>query len=223
MKTFSLTVIIIFLTGCSTIPQSPGPSEKSSLREISLAVQYVDSDNDPVQPEYHPENVVLVFPHIPGEIFGSPSGDPILITPVSVGDSVTLDLAKAEQALAGELSALKPGPNTDGLVISPANAQFTRIGTFPYNARTFEDIGGGGFTDPASRKLMVLMYFDRPCTLTGEITAEGSVFRHAIDIPDRGFHWIQYDKPLKNEFVLTRGAPVSDIVFSITLYHLKRI
>ena len=84
-------------------------------------------------------------------------------------------------------------------------------------------IGGGSFTDPASRASMILMYFDRPCTLTGAVTADGSVFHHAIDIPARGFHWLHYDEPQQNTYRITRGAPLPDIVFSITLFHLQRI
>ena len=223
MKTITLAVIFIFLAGCSTIPPTADLSDDRPVRELSLTIEYVDTNNDPVAPEYHPDNVVLVFPHIPGEIFGSPSGDPILITPVSVGDRVVLDLAKAKQALAGELAPLKPGPNTEGLAITPADVQFTRVGTFPHHARTFENIGGGSFTDPVSRKSMILMYFDRPCTLTGAVAADGSVFHHAINIPQPGFHWIGFDKPRKNEYRLTRVAPVPGIVFSITLFHLQRI
>ena len=71
MKTITLAVVLVFLAGCAATPPSLNLAGDRPVRELSLTIEYVDTNHDPVAPEYHPDNVVLVFPHIPGEILYS--------------------------------------------------------------------------------------------------------------------------------------------------------
>ena len=136
-------LLISLDSGCATSPAVHDGAPAAPLTQLTIDIEYVDADNAPVPAAYQPANVVLAFPHIPGQIFGSPSGPPVLITPVSVDSPAVLPLRRVANALSDQLETLRPVPVTRGLTITPADTRLTRIGTFPHDAKTLDSIRGG--------------------------------------------------------------------------------
>ncbi len=231
MKFIALLFTAVYLAGCTSTTgvqfsheHSPEPSsEQAALSELSISVEYFDDSNHKISPKYQPKRVVLSFPHIPGQIFGSPTEKSVFVTPVEVGDRTVVSLDDAQRLLESQALTLKDVAMTKGLSVRPKDTKFSRVGTFPHDAYTSELIGGGGFIDPASRNNLILMYFDRPSRITGDVVMDGKSTGHAIDIPAAGFHWIEVKHTGRKQHTLIRRAPLREVVFSIYLNELIRM
>lgn len=223
MYRIALIMISVCLAACSGLPKTAGPAGGDPLKQMTLSVEYLDENGARVSPEFQPKSLLLEFPYIPGQVFGSTSDEPVFIVPVSVGSTVTVKLVAEEAGLKEVAAPLRPGADTRGLTVTPENARFARMGTFPHDARNYAMIGGGGFLDPATRDALILMYFDRACTLSGVIALDSGEARHSIDVPGAGFYWIRAVKLDNNDFVLSRAESRENAIFSITLYQLQSI
>jgi hypothetical protein len=223
MYRIALIIIAVCLAACSGLPETAAPAGAGPVKQMTLSLEYLDENGSRVSAEFQPKNVLLEFPYIPGQVFGGATDEPVFIVPASVGSTVTVKLVAEEAGLNEVASPLRPGADTRGLTVTPENARFARMGTFPYDARTYASIGGGGFLDPVTRDALILMYFDRACVLSGVIALDSGEARHSIDIPGAGFHWIRAVKLDNNDFVLSRAESRENVIFSITLYELQSI
>ena len=210
-------------TPVTVTPEVVAPSLDGPIKTLDIAVEYVDDRRQRVGYEYQPRDVILVFPVIPGQIFGDPSGPPVFIEEVASEQRLTLDLARAEPLLEGVARVMRNSRMTRGLHILPNNTRLARIGTFPFDARTEEPLGAGGFIDAATRDYLILMYFDRACHLTGALQLDEAEFRHDIEIPAAGFYWVQGEEYAPGRHLIRRYQPAHGAVFSIHLLELKQI
>lgn len=218
-----LLVICVFLSACTATPTTRAPSGAGALDELAFTIEYVDRNNKIVPAKFQPQDVVLVFPYIPGDIFGSPDSKPVFIAPVSIEARVAVNLDRLDSVLAPLAATVTDAARASGLALAPADARFARMGTFPHEAETFAPVGGGGFLDPVTRDTMILVYFDRPCTITGDRVAGGDTFSHAIRVPAAGLHWIRVVDEGAGRYTLRNDRAIPEVVFSITLYNLKAL
>ncbi|HUT40826.1 MAG TPA: hypothetical protein VM011_05730 [Gammaproteobacteria bacterium] len=207
------------LCGCAG---GPALRHAGSLTDVRATVEYVDGNNLVVDAQYQPRHIVLVFPYVPGQIFGSPGSEllfTLLLTPQS---ELQLELENALPGLQDGATLLQTVAETAGLTIRPAQTRLARIGTFPFDAKTLEPLGEGGFIDGNTREHLILMYFNRPCVLSGTLYIDQNEYVHDIAIPAAGFHFLRVQQQGAGRHVLTRAEDISAIVFSIRLQHLQQ-
>jgi hypothetical protein len=213
-------VLILLLCGCAT----PGgrPDAERALSVLQADVEYTDDDNQPIDARFQPGQLVLLFPYVPGQIFGSPGSTLLFTKRLSTQDSLHLDLTRALPGLRQGASTLQASADTEGLAIRPARTRLARIGTFPFDARAREPLGEGGFIDARTREHLILMYFDRPCVLSGTLHIGEKSYRHDITIPVAGFHLLRVQQQDARHYTLVRADATSAITFSIHLLNLQQ-
>ena len=217
-----ITVVLLLsalLCGCAGVQVL---RHAESLTVVRATVEYVDENNLVVDAQFQPGHIVLVFPYVPGQIFGSPGSELLftyLLTPQS---ELQLELENALPGLQDGAALLKTVEETAGLTMRPAQTRLARIGTFPFDAKTLEPLGEGGFIDSSTREHLILMYFDRPCVLSGTLYTDQDEYVHDIAIPAAGFHFLRVQQQGAGRHLLSRAVDTSGIVFSIRLQHLQQ-
>jgi hypothetical protein len=213
-------VLVLLLCGCAM----PGgrPDAERALNALQADVEYIDDDNQAIDARFQPGQLVLVFPYVAGQIFGSPGSTLLFTELLSTQDSLHLDLTRALPGLRQGASTLQASAETEGLAIRPAATRLARIGTFPFDATTREPLGEGGFTDAHTREHLILTYFDRPCDLSGTLHAGGKIYRHDITIPVAGFHLLRVQQEDARHYTLVRADATVSVRFSIHLLNLQQ-
>lgn len=221
LKRLAGLLLVLLLSGCAMT--GGVPDAERGLTELRAGVEYTDDDNQAIDARFQPGRLALVFPYIPGQIFGSPGSELLFTALLTPQASLQLDLTRALSALDRGAITLQAGENTAGMSIRPAGTRLARIGTFPFDARTREPLGEGGFIDARTREHMILMYFDRPCALSGTLEVDGESYLHDITIPAAGFHFLRVRQLDQLRYRLERADATASVVFSIHLLNLQSI
>ena len=215
----AVLLLSALLCGCAG---GPVLRHAGSLTVVRASVEYVDENNLLVDARFQPRHIVLVFPYIPGQIFGSPGSELLFTRLLTPRSELQLELENALPGLQDGATILQTVAETAGLTIRPAQARLARIGTFPFDAQTLEPLGEGGFIDATTREHLILMYFDRPCVLSGTLYINQDEYVHDIAIPAAGFHFLRLQQQGAGRHLLSRAEVTSGIVFSIRLQHLQQ-
>lgn len=208
-------LLAAMLGGCAPPGAVRGAAADGALSELIASVEYIDDDNQVVDPRFQAGHLVLVFPYIPGRIFGTPGNDLLFTVLLTPEDRLHLELSRAEPGLRAGAATLQAGAETTGLSLRPARTRFARIGTFPFDAKTRQPLGAGGFVDGGTRENLVLMYFDRACALTGEVAIDDETYVHDISIHAAGFYFLRIRQDGPRRYVLQRVTALPPVVFTI--------
>lgn len=202
-----LAILVFFLaSGCATTTQTV-PDKSLTL---NLAYAYYSQGLNRLDGHIEPD-LNLMFPSIPGEIFGSPSSNIIYSVSPSNDNKFTLILpADAEN----HSSKLKE----KSLTMQPSDTKITRLGTFNYLPKYRNGIGGGGFKNIVNDNFLILVYFSKAASVTGKLLSGTKSYTHNIVVDKAGWHWIEINEYKSNSFELTTyKGKLSDIEFSIFL------
>ncbi|MEM7081914.1 MAG: hypothetical protein AAF465_04215 [Pseudomonadota bacterium] len=195
-RVVGFAALICALQGCATTQNGTGkdgPARDDTA--IRLPVEYyADESFDEVYQGVVPPQKVAVLPVVPGALVGVPTKNIDLNGPIDDQDVLKLSLAAAvDRARSASIPKLE-SPLTSGMLITPSDTRFARMGSFLFDAVSGEQLGGAGFIDIASQHFLLLTYFDQSCIITGESRyPNGTVWRYNVKIPAAGFHWIEID------------------------------
>lgn len=185
---FSLAGALL-VGGCSA-PQVLADFGRGSL---VLPVRLVDSNGHEISVAGQMYGRA-VLGSIPGTIFGNPQA-PFISVPIEVDQSFPVDLGRL-RSLSEQATKINELGLAIGGKIVPADTRFIRVAT------DFEYIGSPttahriGFLDLATNDPLLLVFFDRPCHLTGIADLpprpEGEISRYVFDvtIDQAGFNWL---------------------------------
>jgi hypothetical protein len=222
-RTFPFALVALLASsGCGGEPVIPKAPSYEPIRAIHANIEYVGPDNEPVPSTFYPKEIVLLFPYIPGEIFGHPTTKPLYEKKISSELTFTIDLERGLKEVNENSLLLKNNRQTSGLSILPKNTRLSRIGTLAVDIHTHRDLGGGGFIDPVSRDNLILIYVDRPCHFTGRVDIERDIFMHDIKFDSPGFHWIRVHRMGDAKYYLREYPDTGPATFSIHLMDFKR-
>ena len=196
---------IAFLTllpGCvSSIPDQHSPEHKS-VSVIDTMVEYVGPNNIQLDDSYYPRKVALAFPMVVGGIFGVAGDKAIFASELDQSLRINIDLTEREDEVNRTILPLSDEWRESGLHIEPQDTRIGRLGTFAYSLEDGRQIGAGGFIDPATRRNLILLYVDRACRLTGELSMENRTYRHELEFAEQGFHWIVVEETSRSSRLL---------------------
>jgi hypothetical protein len=219
LMTLVTLLLAVLLFGCAAFTAT---RDAGGLTGLQASVEYTDDSNQVIDARYQPRQIALVFPYVPGQIFGSPGSEVLFTELVTPEGTLHLQFERALPGLQEGAATLQATATTEGLSIRPARTRFARIGTFPFDARTRKPLGEGGFIDGRTREHLILMYFDRPCVLAGTLTVGQEKYVHTISIPVAGFHLLRVEQQGPRHHVLSRAEDPSGIIFSIHLLDLQQ-
>ncbi len=207
MKPSLILSLALLIQGCSTTP-----SEKPlKFDRFNLSATHCTFEHEKVNNHRLTEKMILLFPSLPGVIYGSPTDEMIEYVATEPQKDFVLELPqnmgdKAKTLLHKELT------------ITPADTKIIRLGTFHIYPQTKKKIGGGMFIDSNSKQPYVLAYFSQPATLTGTLSSSNSVSTIDIKNAKAGWNWLKSVKKSDNEYYMTlHNDPATEIQFCALL------
>jgi hypothetical protein len=190
------------LPGCVVSIPDQHDSEHQSISVIDTMVEYVGPNNIRLDDAYYPRQVALAFPMVGGAIFGAPGDTTIFAAGLDQSLHLYIDLTEREDEINRSILPLSDELHHSGLNIEPQDTRIGRLGTFAYSLEDGQQIGAGGFIDPATRRSLILLYVDRACRLTGELSMDNRTYRHELEFAEKGFHWIEVEKTSRSSRLL---------------------
>lgn len=211
-----LVVALVALVALGTSAGAPAQvTEGQSPRILRVDVKHVDENNLPLSSSQGPDTIAIVLALVPGELFGAPAGRPIAVQQLSDSRQFELDLNLLGERVEGETAPLTDNAARSGLVIAPEATRIARVATFAANPVTRRTIGYTGFTDSVSREPLLLVYFDRPCRVSGVVRWMGEEYFHDVTIAHRGFHWLRISETSRGRFSIQNTPGTENIFLAI--------
>jgi hypothetical protein len=130
----------------------------------------------------------LLFPYIAGDIYGPPTTGDFFNSPLDADYRFEINLNRAHKSL---LASLEPTElSLSYLHIEPAEARVARLAPSILQADGIEPLGRTDWFDPASGRPLLLLYLDRPATISGRAVVHGRPLRYAIRVAAPGYVWV---------------------------------
>ena len=201
----TVLALAIILNGCSTATRHAD----AEMGSTSIPVLFVDANGDAGSEKDRPANGIAWFGAIPGAFFGTvrPPFEP---NPIGTRPAFAVNLDEL-QAVYGRTSAtMTADAVAHGFKIIPAETRFSRVAT----SFTYEGARRPGlqirFVDSDSKNILELVFFDRPCRLTGTIRTPGNaVVQQIVDvtIDKAGLSWLELSHNNADDHDVFRRAP----------------
>ena len=136
------------------------------------------------------DDVQPIFNFIPGALYGTPSEDLPIIPIGSVGTTrVQFPLYLLNPLVDSFAEPFTAESTESGLRADPADTRLVRIGTF-FLPTTLPYFDSAGFLDEESGNQLMLIYVDRPSTISGAVQIGAKRITHELVFDEAGFHWV---------------------------------
>jgi hypothetical protein len=212
----SLSIVLavaLVMAGCTTPKRVPILAKQS----IDVPIRFVDVSGYAISAKDRPVNATAMLGVIPGGVFGAPHYPlqterlgKILTLPINLSDLlVTLN----EQS-----ATLTNDAETAGWRIDPTETRFARVATTISHEGTSSLMIG--FVDSASKSNLLLVFFDRPCRLTGTVLVhprEGQTTTFVVDVTveQAGLNWLKMTGNSQGHDLITNTQVPSKPLFVV--------
>jgi hypothetical protein len=177
--------LLALLCGCGSREEEAPPRHDWFIRSH---VAFLEGDGKTPRPAPK-ESLRLWVPYVVGDLYGSPNAGEISPTALNPDLSFTLDLnsghAKLEKALVPTRFSQK------WMQIEPSDARVARLSPFVLPLDNIQPVGTAEWLDADTGDRLMLVYFDRPARIRGEIVYEGRNLRFDIEAKEAGYVWIR--------------------------------
>jgi hypothetical protein len=130
----------------------------------------------------------LQFPYIAGDIYGPPTTGDFFNARLAADYRFEINLNRTHESL---LASLEPTQLSQSyLHIQPADARVARLAPMILEADGIEQVGRTDWFDPDSGRTLLLLYLDRPATISGRTVVRGRPLRYAIQATAPGYVWV---------------------------------
>jgi hypothetical protein len=197
-----LAVVLSFLlTGCASRKNEDGAAQAASnaprpaehtIKLIKTVV--MNKSLELVKSEEYGQSLLVSLRPIPGSLAGMPVMTNSLLIQARLGDDFRLSMAELERTVGPSAESADAGMLASGVVVSPSDTRFLRVGTFFQESPSPNALLGAGFIDAARRENVTLAYFDRACSLVGDVHIDDRVISFALKIPGAGLYWMGTDR-----------------------------
>jgi len=173
-----LVLGLLWLSGC----HKPQPVRADWIIHSQLV--FLSADLATARPALAPAQIRLFFPYIAGDIYGPPTTGDFLNPALGPDNRFEIDLNRNHQGL---LASLEPTAfSVPHLHIEPAAARVARLAPMVLQADGIEPVGRTQWVDGDSRRPVMLLYLDRPATISGASAA----VRYSIQAAAAGYVWV---------------------------------
>jgi hypothetical protein len=207
-------LLAVLAAGCAAPRAGLLLPDGSVTHDIYARVEFIDEERNPVPVQSPLREMRLLFSSIPGQIDGPVRSEPLQSIRVINVPHFRLDVGGMTEKLREIATPFVSTTLTRGLSMTPPSTRFVRIATLAVDPGTGRSIGGAGFLDPASRDYLILVYVDRPCSLTGTMRINDLRIDHDVRLTRAGFHWLRYHRPEEGRLVLNEHTG-GDVVYTI--------
>ena len=210
----TVLTLAIWATGCSTAKLLPAAGTGS----VIVPLRFVDVSGNDILPNDRPAKSTALFAPISGAIFGKVHGP---IQPIATGilpivsinlDVVSIDLGKFRASYGQQSATITADALASGWKIAPADTRFARVGVSIDYEGPRRDLRQTRFVDSSSKNILLLVFFDRPCRLTGTVLPSArDATKYIVDviIDKAGLNWLEFSTNGAPNYVVIRHAPGS--------------
>lgn len=217
-KAIFYSLFLLTIASCSTgvkdsehadLVASKSSHSETGLQSLTLSIHYVDDNNQLYNDDALPDLIYLQFPLIPGAVIGDVLTEAKYSTFASIGQDLTLDLKSIRDSFQPYATPLLATDYNTGLNMNPADTRLLRVGTFAYSPGSGEMLGATGLGIVASQEIqqLILVYFDRPASLTGSVRENDILFEYDIHLNYSGFFLVKVEYINDDHYRLTRYEP----------------
>jgi hypothetical protein len=191
-----ILLLVLFISALQSCTNIQSPATQDRMDAFSLSTTHCTSDFK-VFSNYRPKDpITLVFPALPGVIYGSPNDDIVQHITVLPEQPFVLELP---HNMGNRAKALLH----NSLTIEPSNTKIIRLGTFHLYPEEQKKLGGGGFKNIVTGDAFVLVYFSKPSSLTGTISDQYGHSIFNIKNAKKGWNWIKSTQNKDESYTLT--------------------
>jgi hypothetical protein len=204
----------LIMTGCTMAERAPDAATKS----INVPIRFVDVSGDAIPVNDRPGNSTATLGVIPGAIFGAPLY-PLQTEKLGKILALPINLNELRVVLNQQSTTITADAATAGWKIDPADTRFARVSTTITNEGTRPLMIG--FVDSVTKNGLLLVFFDRPCRLTGTVlfhARNGEITTFAIDVTvdKAGLNWLKMTDDSDNGHdILTNTRVPSNPLFVV--------
>ena len=202
-----LLLAALWLSGCD----EPQPQHADWVIRCKLV--FLSEDLLTERAPLPPARFRLFFPYIAGDIYGSPTTGDFINPSLDTDYRFEIDLNQSHKAL---LASLQPTElSLSYLHIEPAQARVARLAPTVLEADGIEPVGRTNWVDGDSKRRLLLLYFDRPATLSGRSSGGGKPLRYSIHAAEAGYVWVGL-QPGATEDVYTVIPAPAQLLLAVT-------
>lgn len=210
-------ILLTFLLATATANSKSLP--KDGLSEVTFNVKVENPQGEPISFEHLADQpIVFYFPVITGGVFGIPmENNSIEIFVMDKNNQIQFDLDKVEKKFAKNAEKLRGGFRKLGLKPNPKRTKLARMGSFARHVEDINYVKGTLFKKPDSDEMLLLVYFNRKASLSGDISLGGEIYKHDVSIPRKGFYWLESVEIEPGVFKISRCENFKevDLVFRV--------
>jgi hypothetical protein len=198
LRSISILLMTLTLAACggTVATRSPPAARAAAPARAPLTILHVSPRHVNFSPvagdaQHTALTVAYVFPLMTGQIIGHPGSKQAWS--VVDRERAAFDLP-LKNLLVAAPEPLTADARKSGVHIDPDNTRVLRVATLVGDAATHQLIQATvGFRDSqAGDQVMVLVYVDRPCRMTGSLTAPEGQLMLDITLSSPGFHWLSF-------------------------------
>jgi hypothetical protein len=176
-----------------------------------VPVRFGDVGGDVIGPRERPVKAFVTFGAISGTMLGSAPG-PHVAVPIDAVPALSIDMNELQTYMRQHSATITATPGlTSTLTIDPIDTRFARVAHFVRYESAPRAPGPSRFVDSGSKDNLLLVYFDRPCHLTGTLTyggAEPGSREYDVVIEHAGLNWLAATKKGPGDNSIVRPAPL---------------
>ena len=215
MKIITPMLVALLITGCFHDDDKVEIIEP--IEELNFSVSYFNKEIEKLDDTLIPEDIKLIFPIIPGNLFGFVSAENLFELEYNENDEYTLELTTDVFSVETGPSVTSQDALDNGFKTIPENTMFGRLGTF---AVTVDDepiaSNGYGFYDNKYKHTFLIAYFDQKSNISTQYTTDGFNIKIDINVPEAGYYAIKSSKPgdiHSKDISISAYNPSNDLVF----------
>lgn len=169
-------------------PREEAPASARADWVLKSRVAFFEADGKTARPAPK-EDLRLWMPWVVGDLYGDPNEGELAPAVLKPDLSFSLDLNNSRQKVG---KALIPTQfSQKWMSIEPKEARVARISPFVLPAEGIVPVGDSEWLDTDTGDKLMLVYFDRPARIRGEIVYEGRNLRFDIEAKEAGYVWIR--------------------------------
>ena len=184
--------------------------------KITLQAEYFDKDSNLLNDASLPRIVLFRMPIIAGNLAGEVTSPDLVQLKIKVGEPTILDLEEIITTVESSAASVTKEAAKAGLVVTPKEARFARFVTLVAYPETGKGVGGARFQTTEGNQTILLVYFDRPCQLSGVAHARGGSISYDVHVASRGIHLLMAVRDEQSNVRVTNASVPAVLVLRIT-------
>ncbi len=209
---FSLAAGFVFATAPLA---APVPTDSALPDKMTFRLGYFSRELTPIADPSLPSKVSFRIGLIAGNLYGKVNSPVLVQYLLTVGEPSTLDLATMKPTIERLAVPLTDSATRDGLVVIPRETRLARLSTVVAHPNTEKGVGAASFRGSPPSETLVIVYFDRPCKVSGSVRGPTATVSYDVTIEKRGVYMLRIVRDSPEAARVTMAARPVQLVLGV--------